>query len=367
MTGYWTLLPYEDGGGCGGISYLLLYDGDGVPRWWYRMPAGLFVDVEALYHPEDGAIVWGGGGDRDGAARIVDLWEGDRYVSPSWPRSLYHHDAKRLRDGRLLTLEATTDASGSAVWSGFAIRAHDPTSGVVSLELASQRYVDEGWLRRGGTWWGDFDPYHANWIEHLDDPVGGDVVYVSLCNDRSIMSLDAATGDVRWKLEDGAGWTMLDPTGAPAPAWFAAPQCQHGLEVLERDLFLVYDNGQDRAFSQVTQLRVDAEAKTATVEWQWTEPGWKESTLGDVDDLGNGRVLVTQAHPECWSDSPGDRSAIVEVDRATGLVASRLEFPDPGHVTYRAERYDGCALFGNLTACPELLPRANELGEIVGW
>jgi hypothetical protein len=137
--------------------------------------------------------------------------------------------------------------------------------------------------------------------------------------------------------------------------------------VLGRDVLLVYDNGADRAFSQVTELAIDAAARTVSVGWQWWEPGWHEGTLGDVDDLGNGRVLVTQAHPECWSPGGSERSAIVEVDRASGLVASRLAFPDPDDVTYRAERYDGCALFGSVAACPPLGDRVRELGALVGW
>lgn len=368
MTGYWTLLPYEGGGGCGGTSHLAIYDADGVPRWWYRLPQGAFVDVEALWHPEDRTIVWGGGWLREGAARVVDLWEGDTYVTPSWPRSVYHHDAKRLPDGRILTLEEADDRWGPYYeWTGFAIRAHDPATGTLSLDVHSQRYVDEGWLRfAGGAWW-DTDPYHANWMDLYEDPVEGDVLYVSLCNDRSILALDAATGDVRWKLDAFGGWTALDPTGAPAPERFALPQCAHGLEVLGRDVLLVYDNGADRSFSQVTELHVDAAAREVRVGWQWWEPGWHEGSLGDVDDLGNGRVLVTMGHPECWSESPGDRSAVVEVDRATGRVASRLELPDPDGVLYRAERYDGCALFSSVEACPALGDRARELGAWVGW
>jgi hypothetical protein len=98
------------------------------------------------------------------------------------------------------------------------------------------------------------------------------------------------------------------------------------------------------------------------VNWQWTEPNWWEGTLGDVDDLGNGRILVTEAHPECWSESPGDRSAIVEVERATGAVASRIELPGPEHAIYRSQRIEGCDVLARVAACPELADRVAELG-----
>ena len=45
---------------------------------------------------------------------------------------------------------------------------------------------------------------------------------------------------------------------------------------------------------------------------------------------------------------------MLEVDRATGAVASRTTLPDGG---YRAERYDGCALFDSVRACPALAAR----------
>ena len=110
---------------------------------------------------------------------------------------------------------------------------------------------------------------------------------------------------------------------------------------------------------------VDADAKVVTVDWMWSEPGWQEDTLGDIDDLGNGRVLITEAHPDCWSPQNGLNSNIVEVDQATGEVASRLTFPNADHTTYRAERYDGCTLFASTTHCPDLAARAAALDSVL--
>jgi hypothetical protein len=83
--------------------------------------------------------------------------------------------------------------------------------------------------------------------------------------------------------------------------------------------------------------------------------------------LANGRILVTQAHPECWAEIEGDRSAIVEVDRETGQVASRLLFPESEDTIYRSERYDGCLLMSSTLACPELAERRDALAGQVGW
>jgi hypothetical protein len=93
---------------------------------------------------------------------------------------------------------------------------------------------------------------------------------------------------------------------------------------------------------------------TAQRLWSWTEPGWSQWFLGDIDDLGNDRVLITQA--------PG---AIVEVDRITGGVASRMELRVDGD-TYRAERYDGCAFFTSVKDCADLAVRYEEVRTLLG-
>ena len=72
--------------------------------------------------------------------RIVDLWDGERYAwAPTgWPDTDFHHDGKRIADGRLMTLEGRPNRSGARSFVGFGLRAHDPETGEVSFELDSQ-------------------------------------------------------------------------------------------------------------------------------------------------------------------------------------------------------------------------------------
>lgn len=116
--------------------------------------------------------------------------------------------------------------------------------------------------------------------------------------------------------------------------------------MLGDDHFLVYDNGQNRNESAASEWVFDPVSRTAELQWAWTEPGWSEPFLGDIDDLGNDRVLITQA-------TFFGPSQVIEVDRASDQIASRLSF-DNGGLTYRAERYDACELFSDATACGEL-------------
>lgn len=357
MKGWWTVLPYLPRGCAETPRYLVMYDGEGRARWWYRLPRNLWIDVEALIHPEDNLLVWGGGTSNAGRPHGVDLWKGDAFVADfeGWADHVFTHDGKRLPDGRLLMLDERMMGVGPMAYKGFGIMVLDPGGPGITIDLDSQRYVDEGWLENPLVF---NDPYHANWVDLVDD-----VIYLSLCNDHSLMSFDAATGDVRWKVEAGAGWTVLDADGNVLGD-DALPQCTHGNEVLGPDDLLVYDNGQERHYSRVGRWKIDGPNKTATMLSSWTEPGWYEHVLGDVDLMGD-RLLITKSQSAC-TELPDHTMSIVEVDQASGKVASRITFPDPFDTSYRSERYDGCALMASLKACPALAERADALASILG-
>lgn len=344
MTGAYTLMPFM-ADTCNGPGVVVgIWDADGRPRWGWLLPPGLQLDVEALLDPDGRTIVWGGGGDPAGGARILDLWAGELYAT-SFPEDPdFSHDAKRLPDGRLLTLEWRDNSGAGEDWLGFAVRVHDPLTGRIDLDFSSQALVDAGVLRTAGGFL-DQDPYHANAVE-LD----GDELVVGMCFDRSILAVDPATAEVRWRFGAGQGWTVQDDDGVLLGE-DALPQCTHGFEVAGTRL-LLYDNGRDRGASQVVEWDLDVDALVATRRWAWTEPGWFSEIWGDVDALGNERVLVTQAN-RCTSPVP---TQIVEVDRATGAVASRITFPARAG-TYRSERYDGCELFANARFCPAVAER----------
>ncbi|MEQ1505715.1 MAG: hypothetical protein ABMB14_26005 [Myxococcota bacterium] len=366
MTGAYTLGGWERADAVPFRTWLIVWDPQGRPRWAWRLPEGVRVSVEALLDPPppgeaaSTTLVWGGGNDSDGAPRIVDLWDGERYAAdlPPWGADYWSHDAKRLDDGRILSLQyvPNVDRTGLIAFLGFGLRVHDPVTGRLDVELDSQRYVDDGLLSPGAL---GSEPYHANWVDR-QETADGPRLYVSLCEVQKILAIDEATGDVVWDLSADAGWTVVDELGAPLGPE-VLPQCAHGLEVDGDDL-LVYDNGRDRGQSQAIRWHVDAATHTLSRVWAWTERGWDLPTLGDLDDLGNDRILVTEA-AEGSLDAPA--TAFVEVDLATGAVASRLSMPRGfRHVGYRGERYDGCALFANTATCPALAARATALAPL---
>jgi len=344
-AGYWTIAPTTLSM-FGGTAYVVIWGAEGRPRWWMALPNGVGMWVEARYHTEDDKLVWGGGMDEEGRMRVVDLYEGETYAfaPPGWQQEEFHHDGKRIADGRLMSLEIRENRGGGSTWDGFGVRIEDPTTGAIDVDIDSQTLVDAGDLPMGGGF--NQDPWHANWMEYADTP-DGPRVYVSLCFDFSIVVLDALTGELDYRFGRGEGWTLLDDQGNLLGDG-VMPQCQHGVEI-DGDRWLIYDNGQDRDYSSAQEWTVDPDTMTATLEWSWTEPSWHEEYLGDIDWLGEDHVLITEA-------TLAGSAELVEVEMSSGTVVNRMTF-DGGALTYRSERYEGCTFFDSTEACDELAER----------
>jgi hypothetical protein len=357
-TGAWTLLNHLSQGGCGEERHLAIYDIEGRLRWAWEVPRFVGIDTAAEWDPALGQIVWGGGYSSNGRPSFTDLWEGLTFQAdfPDWENTVFHHDAKRLADGRLISLEDRLDAAPPLSFAGFAVRVLDPTTGAVTWDFESQALVDSGSLPVGSG-----DPWHANWVGWSDGADGGERLYVSLCAAHQVLAIDVPGGTVAWKFGVGGDFALQDPDGAPLPD-DDFPQCQHGIEV-DGDELLVYDNGQTRGESRAEIFSLDPTKGVATREWVWTEPGWFEDTLGDIDRLGEDRILVVEAHPECWAPARR-RTSIVEVVQSTGAVAARTTFPDRDDAIYRAQRLGGCDVFANTRFCPALAARAAALAPL---
>ncbi len=170
VSGDYTLFNLNSGGGCTPGGWLQVVDLQGRPRFWHPLPA-VGVDVEARFHGDD-VFVFGGGETPDGRPRAVTVWDGQVYdsavVLDDADTRVFHHDGKRLPDGRLMTLELRqNDAPGLGRFEGFAVRVLDPRSRAVEWEWSSQTAVDRGQLpvTSGG------DEWHANWADVVVEQV----------------------------------------------------------------------------------------------------------------------------------------------------------------------------------------------------
>jgi len=333
-------------------ALLVVVDRQARARWVYRIDEPIGPSLEFRTDGAD-AFVYGGGWPPAsyGRPRRVDVW-GETLadvadVLPDAATSGFHHDGKRLADGRYLTLEAETVDGPTQSFTGFRVRAVDLESGTVDLDWRSQRAVDEGWLPEG-----EGDAWHANWVDLV-----GDELLVSLCHLSLTVAVDPASGEHLWSFGPGGDFTPQDEDGTPLGD-DAFPECQHGNERLG-DSLLVYDNGRTRTWSQVVSWRLDLDARVATREWSWTEPGWWEYALGDVDRLPGGQVLVTQGHGDCISATTDFTTRVVEL--VGDEVVWRLAFEAGDQMAYRAEVADGCTLFANAAECPQVAARVAAL------
>jgi hypothetical protein len=336
-------------------SQLLLVDPLGRPRWRSLAPDGFNVGVEAAYLPDtaQGPRFLIGGG--DGLPPTLVGWDGaiGWQAGPTTGGGAWHHDVLALPDGTLAALGEVL-LSGGAV-SGFTVEALVPGTDERSFTWSCETALARGQLAPPA---GE-DPWHANALEwHPEDPEGASW-WVSAKNASQIYRVDAATGDLTWRLGPGGDFQLLRPDGAPASddRWFYG---QHAPEAhLQPDgtwLVTVYDNGGSRPtgrYSRVVQLVVDPAARTARLGWEWRGEGWYEPVFGDVDALADGSLLVTRGHcPQCAGVAPIP-GAVTRLHPATSFVAWELTVGTADHSQYRAAAVDSCALFpDNDVACP---------------
>lgn len=345
---------------CHGIhlNYMTVFDPEGNNRLHHELPAGPNLGVEVR---SDGPnrLLWGGGEVAGvGAPTVVDLVEGDvwRLEFPGSEDVIFHHDAKRIADGRILSLEMTDDLG----WDAFQLRLSDEEGNTTWFYDAVDG-VASGWLRPGGS--GMRDPHHANWADVVDAG-DGPVAYVSLCFAFQIVAIDATDGSPVWKFGHGGDFTLEDPSGEPLPS-DEFPECQHGVSV-DGERLLIYDNGFNRGFTRVVEFELDTDRMVATKTWDWRDEGFWEKYHGGAEWLPDDRILVVEAHHDCGEDV--DRpTQVVEVDRTTDQPVHRLLLAkDGGHWVYNAHRVDGCDLFANAEYCPAVAERLEELRPILG-
>ena len=124
-------------------------------------------------------------------------------------------------------------------------------------------------------------PCHVNAIEY--SAVDDTVVFSDLDNDN--YTKVRRNGEVVWVL----GGTTSDFMGMPAQ-W----DRQHGIDVLDEDHFVIFNNGpMGSAPSVVFEILLDLQNMTATRPWTYTPTGVGNNLImGDVQRLANGNTVI---------------------------------------------------------------------------
>ncbi len=348
---------YDIGGWEYESRYLVILDADGNVRWYLPGIGGGTIDTTYL---GDNRIIYGGYAFGETLPTIMDLDWVVYFVDQSGPQTphgwvgSYHHDVGLSLEGDAIFALMTIIMDDT--YQGYTVRHVDLDSNLLWEWDSGVDGLDAGYLPPGDGTTGD--PYHANSAQDVWEN-GRRYVYVGMRHLSEIIKIDYETKAVAWKLGVDGDFALLEPDGTPGEdhRWFFM---QHDAKRYG-DRMVIYDNGLLRReyggaynYSRALELELDEQAMTARITFEYDEAdeGWLEEAWGGCDLLDNDNYFVAMGH--CWGcNNDVHLSALVEVD-PQGRQVSRLEWTNPQVALYRADRIDGCAIFNNVTYCPDV-------------
>jgi len=312
------------------LPWVIVYDNDGVPRWWYR------PDTRTLWGQVlgNGDLVWarsfgdGYGLDprmahevRSESGKLLRLVRTEGSIVDG-------HEYRELANGNVLLdtyVPETADlrrfgGPKRAAIASAEVQEVDP-EGKVVWHWNSRGHIA---LRETGRWWHNvlsnprrrlhreiFDPVHINSIE----PRGPDEVVISTRHTDAVYGIDRATGEINWKLGGTPTGNSLKVTGDPATKLLGG---QHDARIDRRGRLTVFDNGKDRPRRpRVVFYRLELGEGRAAYRGQLNDPEVTRShCCGSAREMAGGGWLVS------WGDNP----LVTGFDRE-GRIAFRLHLP----------------------------------------
>jgi hypothetical protein len=322
------------GDGPPGSPYAVIFNGDGVPVWWYRSRDQYPIDAALL---ANGNLAWANWGlSSFGSVGGFDEFSLDGRKLRTYETGggqTDFHDMRLLPNGHvlLLTYKPRSGVDVSQIVPGATsatvldaeIQEIDPSNGSVVWSWNSKDHIalDETVSRWRATLLEPYDIIHLNSIE--DD---GDGLIISARHLDAIYRINKATGAIQWKLGGTHRPESLvvrgDPNGdAPLGG-------QHDARRLPDGTVSVYDNATalDRP-PRAVRYRVDPAAGTATLLEQVSDP----SDVPDSPCCGSARKLSGGDWVISWGGRP-----LVEELNSSGRRVLALHF-DGMLFSYRAD------------------------------
>jgi hypothetical protein len=286
--------------GCDGTEVLVLFDGQGRPRWVEdpeRLRAGT-RKIRAFHPTSEGTVLV----QYDNDALIELSWTGEVVLRLDRPGELprpVHHDVTKLGD-RIVTLDArATPAVGpqgpvDVVWDGFSIF----EGATLVADWHAQGALDpaQGNPCCGDYWAADFpgafDFAHSNAVA-VDDEGN---VYLSY---RYIDTIQKVVGDPDRADFGTVLWTLVgDPTSpidgdlvltasVGGEASFGSP---HHVQPVDGGIRLYDNRWDDRLDTRILELAIDEQAGTADIV-SVLPVGERCPIQGSAFPLGDGEVL----------------------------------------------------------------------------
>lgn len=230
--------------------------------------------------------------------RIIDLTGAiiKRYTLPA-----YHHDVSLLGNGHLLVLTNETATLNGEVLKGDKILEVNEQGNVV-WEWSSFEHLDTNRFpgalaNRVNNGQKDWTHSNALFYQSHDDSI--------LLSSRSqswVINIDHSSGDILWIMGKGEGADSRFQNkffALNSGNWMAS---QHTPMLTGIGEVLIYDNRNESELpgniynSRAVRFNLNTEQMTATQTWEYIAPKYTQS-LGDVDELMNGNILVTAGGP----------------------------------------------------------------------
>jgi hypothetical protein len=286
---------FVDNRGGGGKPYNVIFDNNGSPIWYMRMPDER-RDMKVQHNGVMTMLARNGGNHFNGFdnhyQQITQYWAVNGY-------SVDEHELQVLADGTYFLIGLHTETvdlsryisggNSSASVTEDCIQEFTPAGDLIfqwrawdHLDIASQQYVVTT------TNPGDFPHMNA-----IDVDTDGNIL-LSSRNTSEITKINRDTGEILWRL--GGAHNQFNFVNDP----LNGPRNQHAIRMVTTNDYTLFDNGNGHSpqVSRGVEYVLDTTNLTATIVWQY--PATPTTSLysfymGDVQRLTNGNTLIDWA------------------------------------------------------------------------
>ena len=297
VRGY--LVTPGGGDGLPDSNYVVAFDDNGVPVWWYQDSSrpinASFFGANAIGWWTGGTACGGGCG--SGTFRIRNLSGAVRNSigRPNAGTGLDLHDFQALPNGDYLGIQygnATADLSSWGLSASAGIANADAIelnpAGQIVWSWSAAAHIDVA--SENVNWRANYpDVFHMNSVQ-----VFGNQLIISFRHLDAVYDINRQTGAINWKLGGTSTPQSLAVIGNTYPSVFSG---QHDARLLSDGTVTVHDNASQESgvSARAVRFQIDPVARTATVLESVTDPMFPTPAYccGSANKLPGGDWLVS--------------------------------------------------------------------------
>ncbi|HEX5593366.1 MAG TPA: aryl-sulfate sulfotransferase [Solirubrobacterales bacterium] len=289
-------------------QYVVIFDSNGVPVWWYHEPGGTMQDAKVL---PDGSLAWW----NSSTGYVLRETDGtfiQGVTAVGGPTD--GHELQQLPNGNFLLI--SSEKVEDLDLTEFGGAEHEDVEEMLVQEISPTGELIWNWSTKGhialaetGRWWPTAlsrpeprDIIHMNAIE----PVGENAVMISVRHTDAIYKIDKTTGNIIWKL--GGTWTPKSLKVVNDPEGTYPLGGMHDIRLLPDGTITIHDNNTGLGQPpRAVRYAIDEANKTATFVEQVSDPLQPSSFC-----CGSSR----RSDDGSWLMSWGGSSYVAEYDAA---------------------------------------------------